>query len=84
VDTSKEETKKTALHIIRQADENRWKLCNLSRFHAVVVSFEDGKRLRESLNLIKVDISGIGQQYVNRRSILALEAADHIVYDDEL
>jgi len=36
------------------------------------------------MNLIKVDISGIGQQYVNRRSILALEAADHIVYDDEL
>ena len=84
VDTSKEETKKTALEIIRRADEDRWNLCNLSRFHAVAISFEDGKRLRESLNLIKVDISGIGQHYVNRRSILALEAADHIVYDDEL
>lgn len=47
VDTSKEETKKTALNIVRQADEDRWKLCNLSKFHAVVVSFEDGKRLKD-------------------------------------
>ena len=46
VDTSKEEKKKTALHIVRQADEERWEVCNLSNFHAVVVSFEDGKRLK--------------------------------------
>jgi len=84
VDTSNQDKKQTALNIIRQADEDRWKLCNLSKFHAIVVSFEDGKRLRESLNLVKVDIQEIGQQYVNRRSILALEAVDHIVYDDEL
>jgi len=57
VDTSKEETKKTALHIVRQADENRWKLCNLSRFHAVVVSFEDGKRLKD--RCVVCDISNI-------------------------
>ena len=76
--------KKTALNIVRQANEERWELCNLSHFHAVVVSFDDGKRLKDSMKLLKVDISGIGQQYVNRRSVLALEAADHIVYDDEL
>ena len=63
VDTSKEEKKKTALHIVRQANEERWELCNLSNFHSVVVTFEDGKRLKDRC-VVSISLTYFSHTYV--------------------